>query len=91
MRSVKICLILLLVSVVINWARSGEEFHITHVLPFMGGDPVGIYDFGCLGLLVLLVSGLRRLKRNQQRRREQIRKHQEELMRIVDRHGGFQR
>ena len=91
MRSVKICLVLLAVSLVINWARSGEEFHITQVLPFMGGDPVGIYDFGCLGLLVLLISGLRRLKRNQQRRREQIKKHQEELMRLVNRQGGFQR
>jgi len=64
MRSVPICLIILLSAVVINWVRGGDGFHISHVLPFMSGRPVSLYDAGGIGLLCLLVWGMGRLKRN---------------------------
>jgi len=64
MKSVKICLIILLAAVLINWVREGDGFHISHVLPFMSGKPISFYDIGCIGLLCLLFWGIGRLKKN---------------------------
>lgn len=64
MRSVIICLIILIIAVVINWAREGEGFHIMRVFPFLGGDPIDLYDIGGIGLLIVLMLGIHRLKQN---------------------------
>ena len=68
MKAAKICLVILLVSIVINFARQGNDFHISNVLPGLGGDPIGLYDIAGLALLALLIRGIIRMKRNAERR-----------------------
>ena len=64
MKAAKICLVILLASIVINFARQGSGFHISETLPGLGGDPIGLYDIAGLILLVFLIRGIIRMKRN---------------------------
>ena len=58
MKSLKICFVILVGAVIINFIRHGEGFPISRTLPFCGGDPLSIYDFAALILLIMLIWGI---------------------------------
>jgi hypothetical protein len=61
MRTTAIVVTLLLSVALINWVRQGHAFHVAQVLPFCSGRPPGFYDLAGVGMLVILIGGLRRL------------------------------
>jgi len=69
MKAAKICLVILLTVIVINFARQGADFHISRILPGLGGDPISLYDIAGLILLCLLVHGIVCIKRNTKRKK----------------------
>ena len=56
-----VIIVLLLTACMINWVRQGDAFHIVKVLPFCSGRMPGIYDVAGILLIVIVISGLRRL------------------------------
>ena len=62
MQLVKITLIVTITAVIINFVRSGLDFHIAKVLPFCGGYKPSFYAFCAIALVALLFWGLNRLK-----------------------------
>ena len=65
MKAIKICLIILISAIVINFIRSGQTFHISKSLPFSNGsERIDMYDWACVAVLVILAWGIYRLKRN---------------------------
>jgi len=65
MKAIKLTLILFLSALVINFIRNGRTFHIAKVLPFSNApERVGIYDFACFAVLIIMAWGLYRIKRN---------------------------
>ena len=65
MRAIKLCLIILIGAIVINFSRNGRMFHIAKSLPFSNNpENIGIYDLAGVAVLVILAWGLYRLKRN---------------------------
>ena len=65
MRIIRLVLIILICAIVINFIRNGRMFHIAKCLPFSNApENVGIYDFACVAVLIILAWGLYRLKRN---------------------------
>jgi len=65
MKAIKLALILLISALVINFIRNGRTFHIAKSLPFSNApERIGIYDWACVAVLVILAWGLYRLKRN---------------------------
>jgi hypothetical protein len=67
MKAAKICLVILLIAIVINFARQGAGFHISRVLPGLGGDLISLYDLGGVILVCLLIHGIGRIGRNTKR------------------------
>jgi hypothetical protein len=66
MRAIKLCVIILITAVVINFLRDDRSFHISKVLPFAGGrESISIYDWASVAALAICAWGLYRLKRNQ--------------------------
>ena len=66
MRAIKLCVIILITAVVINFLRDGRSFHISKVLPFSNApERIGIYDWAAVVAMAICVWGLYRLKRNQ--------------------------
>ena len=63
MKTLKIVLVVILAAVVINLIRGGEDFPLPHTLPLSGGFRPGVYDLGALGMVLLCIWGLVRLKR----------------------------
>ena len=61
---VSIVLILLFSFWLINWVTGGESVPLAHLLPFLGGDPVSIYDIGAIAMLVIAIIGVRRSARS---------------------------
>lgn len=65
MRAIKLAVILFISALVINFIRNGRAFHIAKSLPFSNTpERIGIYDWACVAVLVILAWGLYRLKRN---------------------------
>jgi hypothetical protein len=62
MRAIRLCIILLLGAIVINFLREGRLFHIARTLPFAGGETINIYDWAGVAVLVILAWGLYRIK-----------------------------
>ncbi len=68
MKPIKLCLIILIAAVVINFFRDGRLFHIAKSLPFAGGNErISQYDWAGVIMLVIFVWGLYRLRRNRRR------------------------
>jgi len=65
MKAIKLCLIIFISAIVINFIRSGQTFHIAKTLPFSNSsEEIDIYDWACVAALVIIAWGLYRLKRN---------------------------
>ena len=63
MKAIRLCIILLIGAIVINFLREGRLFHIARTLPFAGGaETINIYDWDGVVVLVILVWGLYRIK-----------------------------
>ena len=63
MRIFFITLVLILLVAIMVWVRSGDGFHIARVLPFCGGHEPGLYDVAALGVILILLLGLKQLYR----------------------------
>ena len=57
-------LIVVLIAGLMCWVRGGADFSFVRALPFLGGHPPGVFDFGAICLCVITVWGLARLRRN---------------------------
>ena len=65
MKAIRLCLIIVISAVVINFLRSGRLFHIAKTLPFSNApEKVGIYDLAGVVMLIICIWGFYRLKRN---------------------------
>ena len=65
MKAIRLCLIVLIAAVVINFLRDGRTFHIAKSLPFSNApERVGVYDLAGVVMLVICIWGFYRLKRN---------------------------
>jgi len=65
MKAMKLCLIILIAAVVINFIKDEQLFHISKVLPFSNRpEPVGMYDWAGVAALAICAWGLYRLSRN---------------------------
>jgi hypothetical protein len=65
MKAIKLCLIIVIAAVVINFLRDGRLFHIAKTLPFAGGpERISQYDWAGVIMLIIFLWGLHRLKRN---------------------------
>ncbi len=68
MKTVKLCLTIVIAAVVINFLRDGRLFHIAKVLPFASGpDTVPLYDWAGVIMLGIFAWGLYRLNRRDRR------------------------
>ena len=68
MKAIKLCLIILIAAVVINFVRNGRLFHIAKILPFAGGhERISQYDWASVVMLIIFLWGLYRLNRNRRR------------------------
>lgn len=66
MKTIKLtCLIVVAISL-IHFVTKGNDFHIARVLPFCDSEPVGLYHWAGLIMIVIFVWGLRRLTRNKE-------------------------
>lgn len=64
MKAIKICLIILVGAVVINFFRSDRTFHIAKSLPFSNShERVGMYDWAGVAALGIIAWGIYRLNR----------------------------
>ena len=67
MKAIKLVLIIFISALVINFIRNGRTFHIAKTLPFSNApERIGIYDWACVAVLIILAWGLYRLKRNKE-------------------------
>ena len=65
MKAIKLVLIIFVSALIINFIRNGRAFHIAKALPFANGpEKIGLYDWACVVVLVILVWGFYRIKRN---------------------------
>ena len=65
MQIIKICLIILITAVAVNFIKNGETFHLAKILPFANkGDNVDLYDWAGVAVLAIFAWGLYRLHRN---------------------------
>jgi hypothetical protein len=65
MKAIKLTLIIFISALVLNFIRNGRTFHIAKSLPFSNApEKVGIYDWACVAVLIILAWGLYRIKRN---------------------------
>lgn len=46
---------------VLNALRGGAEFPVSHLVPFLGGHPPGMYDWAALAVVAITANGVRRL------------------------------
>ena len=64
-RMILATLIVIFSCVMINWVRGGDNaWHIVQSLPLLGGYRPSIYDVAGFVMLLILVWGIRRMKRN---------------------------
>ncbi len=64
MKAVKLCLIVLIGAIVVNFIRGGRGFHIAKSLPFSNApEPISQYDWAGVVMLVIAAWGLYRLNR----------------------------
>ena len=64
MRAIKLCLIILIGAVVIDFIRSDRAFHIAKSLPFSNSpEKVDMYDFAGVAALGVVAWGIYRLNR----------------------------
>jgi hypothetical protein len=67
MNAIRLCLILFIGAVVINFLRDGATFHIAKTLPFANGpEPIDLYDYAGVAALAILAWGLYRLNRKKE-------------------------
>ena len=65
MKAIRLCLIVLIASLVINFIRNGRLFHIAKSLPFSNApEKISLYDWAGVVVLIIAAWGLYRLKRN---------------------------
>jgi len=64
MKAIRITLILLSAIVLYGFVASGHNFHIANVLPFCDGEPVSLYHWAGLVMVVIFIRGLNRNKHN---------------------------
>ena len=65
MKAIKLTLIIFISALVINFIRNGRTFHIAKSLPFSNApERIGIYDWACVVVLLILAWGLYRIIRN---------------------------
>ncbi len=55
--------IAILTFALINWCRDGNTFHIAQSLPLLGAYQLGLYDVAGLILLLMVINGIRRIRR----------------------------
>ena len=64
MKAAKIILVLLVISALIGFVRSGRDLgHIGRVLPFCSGGAPGLYDFAALAVVAIALWGIARMYR----------------------------
>ena len=64
MNTIRLCLILFIGALVINFLRDGATFHIAKTLPFANGpEHIDFYDYGGVAALAIIGWGLYRLNR----------------------------
>ena len=68
MRIAMITFIIIIAAALIGQIRGDAEFPISHILPFMGGNPPDFwFDGGALVLIVITAWGIKRLGRRGKR------------------------
>ena len=64
MKAIKVCLVILIGAVVINFLRGDATFHIAKTLPCANGpERIDLYDYAGVAALAIIAWGLYRLKR----------------------------
>ena len=58
-----VVLIVILTFALINWCRADGTWHIVQSLPLLGGYQPGIYDVAGLIMLLMVINGIRRIRR----------------------------
>ena len=67
MRAIKVILIILIASIVINFIKSDRTFHIAKSLPFSNSqEKIDMYDFGGAAALGVIAWGIYRLNRKRE-------------------------
>ena len=63
MKAIKLCLIIVIAAIIINFIKTGQGFHIAKSLPFSNApDKVSLYDWAGVAVLIILAWGLYRIK-----------------------------
>jgi hypothetical protein len=64
MKAIRLCLIIFIGAVIINFLRDGATFHIAKTLPFANGpERIGLYDYAGVAAMAIVAWGLYRLNR----------------------------
>ena len=63
MKVIKLAIIVLLGAATISFIKSDRSFNIIRALPFADGEPVNIYHWGALIILLITCWGFYRLTR----------------------------
>ncbi|MBU0718735.1 MAG: hypothetical protein KJ749_10840 [Planctomycetes bacterium] len=58
-----VVLIVILTFALLNWCRDGDTWHIVQSLPLLGGYQPGIYDVAGLIMLLMVINGIRKIRR----------------------------
>lgn len=64
MKIIKLTVIVLLTFTALSFVKSGKSFNIVQALPFADGDPVNIYHWGSLAILLITLWGYFRMNRD---------------------------
>ena len=63
MKAIKLCVIIVIAAIIINFMKAGLGFHIAKSLPFSNAsDKVSLYDWAGVAVLIILAWGLYRVK-----------------------------
>ena len=62
-KAIQITSVLIILLVILAFIRSGSDFDIRSIIPFMSGRDIGIHDWAGLVLLIMIFLGIRRLRR----------------------------
>ena len=63
MKLIKLTVIIMLTLAALAFIKSDEEFYLIKALPFADGEPVNIYHWGSLAILLITCWGYYRLTR----------------------------
>lgn len=67
MKAAKVVLILILIAVLINAVRLGDDFPLPYVFPGLGGMPPSQYDLAGIAMILITLWGLARLRQNRRK------------------------